>query len=107
MTAANAPQAPATRRSRRRCCGWWLAGFMALFSTSSSPAPSHGRIARHAGQSALDQEHGKEHEQIEERVGEQAARRARRALTHADAAHAPGECDHDGTGDDRGYAIDR
>src|SRR5947209_18023687 len=35
MTATNAPQAPATRRSRRRCCGWWLAAFMALFSTSS------------------------------------------------------------------------
>src|ERR1043165_535395 len=29
MQAANAPQAPATRRSRRRCCGWWwLEAFM-------------------------------------------------------------------------------
>src|SRR3977135_2505922 len=40
MTAANAPQAPATRRSRRAGCGWWLKGFMAFFSIASDQLSS-------------------------------------------------------------------
>src|SRR5262245_37919266 len=60
MPAANTPQAPATRRSRRRSGGlWWLVAFMAFFSTCShqlrsSPLSSIGscssqRTIQHTG----------------------------------------------------------
>src|SRR3979409_899353 len=107
MTKTTSASAMAIERARRRRCCSCVSVTLSGSSAMSLPAPSHGRIARHTRHTALAPEYGKEQEQIEDRVGEQAARRTRRALTLADAAHAPGECDHDGAGDDRGHAIDR
>src|SRR5262249_24902998 len=107
MTKAPSASAMAIERARRRRCYSSVSVTLSGFSAMSLQAPSHGHMDWSTGQSELDQEHRKEREQIEDRIGEQAARRPRRALALADAVHAPGECDHDGAGDDRGHAIDR
>src|SRR5712675_3225897 len=106
MTKAPSASAIAIERARRRRRCTSVSVTLSGSSAMSLPAPSHSRMARSTGPSALDQEHSKEREQIEDRIGEQAARRPRRALALAHAVHAPGECDHDGAGDDRSYAID-
>src|ERR1700687_3118040 len=70
----------------------------------SRPCPGLSR-SRAAEQTAVDQQDSKQDEEIKDREREPPLRRRGGAFLIALAAQAPRECDHQGSRDQRGYAV--
>src|SRR5712672_699736 len=101
MTSAPSTSASAIERARRlRFCAS-VSTILSGLSAISSPKPSRRRPANEAAQSTLDQEDGKEHEEIANREREHLHGHPLCACALAHDAHAPSHGDHHGAGNER------